>query len=49
MAHTVEGNDTVGYRVIGDDGPLTGRKATEEDARALIPDEKPKRTTRKKS
>lgn len=33
MAHTVEGNDAVGYRVLDDDGnPLTGRKATEQDA-----------------
>jgi hypothetical protein len=33
MAHTVEGNDTVGYRVIDSEaGPLTGRKPTHDDA-----------------
>lgn len=35
MAHTIEGNDTIGYRVIDDTvGALTGRKKTEADARA---------------
>ena len=33
MAHTIEGNATVGFRVVDDErGPLTGRKRTEQDA-----------------
>lgn len=33
MTHTVEGNNTVGFRVVDDKvGPLTGRLRTEQDA-----------------
>lgn len=34
MAYTVEGNDTVGYRVLVDGQPMTGRQKTKEDALA---------------
>lgn len=35
MAHTVEGNEVVGFRVVTDAGTvLTGRKRTESDALA---------------
>ena len=33
MGFKIEGNDTIGYRVVDDEaGPLTGRKATEQEA-----------------
>lgn len=33
MGHIVEGNDTVGYRVVDDKiGPVTARKKTEREA-----------------
>lgn len=35
MAHTIDGNPTIGYRVIDEAaGPITGRKKTPEDALA---------------
>ena len=35
MAHTIDGNPTIGYRVIDEaNGPITGRKKTPADALA---------------
>lgn len=30
--YTVEGGEFIGYRLIGENGPLTGRHRTEEEA-----------------
>lgn len=51
MAHTIEGNDTIGYRVIDDTvGALTGRKKTEADARAAAGlEQKPRGRAAKKA
>lgn len=49
MGYKIEGNDTIGYRVVDDErGALTGRKATEADALAIAGVEaEPKRRGRK--
>jgi hypothetical protein len=50
MGFKIEGNDTIGYRVVDDEaGALTGRKATEQDALKVAGIEKPRGRAAKKA